>query len=162
LYLTAFSGGSMQLPDELLIRANVVSNECIRVAGILSGQAEKVTRVEKSFLVFSNCLGAVSFVAVSFGPLSAHVPKYAQEFVAIVAALTLVLGPYIQSAMIKDPPSRFKDYSRYIAGYASKIGGLLADVRSKNRYEKLVEIIQLAEQNLTDAKTEWSNLLTQK
>ena len=149
----------MQLPDELLNRANAVSNECIRVAGILSGKAERVTRIEKSFLVISNCLGAVSLVAVSFDPLSAHVPKNAQEFFVVLAAMMLVMGPYIQSAMVKDPPSRFKDYSRYISGYASKINGLLSDVRSKNRYEKLVEIIQLAEQNLTDAKTEWSNIL---
>lgn len=149
----------MELPEELKERAVAVSAECVRVAGLLSDEAERVSRIDRGFTVVNNVFGVLALLTVSFNPFSSDIPKIFQDLVTIGAAAALVAGPYILSALVKDPHTRYRDYSRYIANHAGKISQLMTDVKSKNRYDKLVEAVQAADQNLTDAKTEWRSLL---
>jgi hypothetical protein len=159
--MKGFVGGVMtELPTELVDRAKAVREECIRVSSLLADRADRVSNTERLFLLINNSLGALALIAVSFDPISAHVPKEIQDIVTILAGAALVIGPYLQSWIIKDPPSRYKDYVTYISGYANKITSILTDVKSRNRYEKLIEILNLADQNITGAKTEWKKFLS--
>ena len=150
---------SADLPDELRNRADRIAYQCVHAAAALSAQARRTEWWERGITVTSNVLGVLALLTASIVPVSDMISQVAKDSITVLSAIILVGGPYFQMAVVRDPPSRFRDFSRYIGGYADKIIEILSDVRSARRYERLIELLRHADENLNHVRVEWPNLM---
>jgi hypothetical protein len=81
------------------------------------------------------------------------------RFVTLISAIALLVIPYLQLAALRNPSSRYGDFSKYIGGYANKIQEIISDVKSLRRYERLMEVLALADTNLNDVRVAWPDVI---
>ena len=143
------------LPPEIDARATRVSSQCIATASILSERAARAEMWERGITLVGNILGVLSLLTASVIPISTKIGQGQKDLITILAAVMLVGGPYALAAIVKNPASRYRDFSKYIGNYADKIVEIQSEVRSPRRYERLLEILALAEKNLNDVRVEF-------
>lgn len=146
------------LPAELLQRARQTQRLCQLLAVEFSTRALRKQRLQGALTAFSNLVGIVSLVVTFYLPTALIGTTDLVKAVSVVAAIVLIIVPYLQMALFRDPPTRFQDYSFYIGGYAHKIDEIIADVKSVRRYERLMEVLSLADKNLNDVRVKWPEI----
>jgi hypothetical protein len=146
------------LPPALVERAGIIQRQCTRLASEFSVRAARKQRLQGSITAFSNLVGIVALVVAFYLPGMLVAGTDLVKATGVAAALVLIIVPYLQMAVYRDPPTRHQDYSFYIGGYAHKIDEIVADVKSVRRYERLMEVLALADKNLNDVRSKWPEL----
>jgi hypothetical protein len=149
------------LPDELVARARTTRRLCIAVARELSRRAEQKQTLQGVITGLNNAIGISALAATILVPAAAWSVSNIARLVTLVSAVALLVIPYLQLAALRNPSSRYADFSKYIGGYSQKIEEIIADVRSQRRYERLMEVLALADGNLNDVRVTWPRLMTE-
>jgi hypothetical protein len=148
------------LPIELIVRAQMTQARCAKLAVEFSIRASRKQRIQTAITALSNGIGIVSLVATFYLPGIAWGGTELGRAVTMLSAIALIIVPYLQMAVYRDPPTRHQDYAFYIGGYAHKIEEILADVKSVRRYERLMEVLALADKNLNDVRVKWPAIMS--
>lgn len=147
------------LPEELIARAQATRRFCIAVANSLSRRAEHKQTVQALITGTNNAIGIAALAATVLVPGDAWGGSNVARAVTLVSAIALLVIPYLQLAALRNPASRYADFSKYIGAYSNKIQEIIADVKSQRRYERLMEVLALADANLNDVRVTWPKLM---
>lgn len=147
------------LPDELIARAQATRGVCIAVARELSRRAEQKQTLQGVITGLNNAIGILALAVTLLVPAAAWGHSEIARVVTLVSAVALLVIPYLQLAALRNPASRYADFSKYVGGYAHKIQEIIADVKSQRRYERLMEVLALADANLNDVRVTWPKLI---
>ena len=148
-----------ELPPELVQRARITQLRCAKLASEFSLRAARKQRLQGAITACSNLIGIVALAVAFYLPGSFVAGADLVKTASVASALALIIVPYLQLAVFRDPPTRHQDYSFYIGGYAHKIDEIISDVKSIRRYERLMEVLALADRNLNDVSVKWPDLM---
>jgi hypothetical protein len=149
------------LPEELIGRAQAAQRLCDAVARELSRRADHKQTVQAVITGSNNAIGIAALAATFLVPAAAWADSGVARLVTLVSAIALLVIPYLQLAALRNPASRYADFSKYIGAYSHKVQEIVADVKSPRRYERLMEVLALADANLNDVRVTWPNLMNQ-
>lgn len=147
------------LPGELIARAQAIGVLCKAVARELSRRAEQKQRLQGLITGLNNTIGIAALSATFLVPAAVWGQSDVGRTVTAVSAVALLVIPYLQLAALRNPSSRYADFSKYIGGYAHKIEEIISDVKSARRYDRLMEVLALADANLNDVRVTWPDLM---
>lgn len=140
--------------EEIIEQIKETSNECERVATILSKRAAIVKTRKKILRAINIVVGAVAFIVGIILP-----DVFGQNMVKIltaVSSIALFVDGLWPSLFEYDPPERLQDYSYYIRAYAKKFkAALLEDISDETRKAKVLILHDLANNNINQVKTMW-------
>ncbi len=149
------------LPEELIARAQATRRLCITVARELSCRADQKQTVQAVITGSNNAVGIAALAATVLLPAAAWGHSNIARLVTLISAIALLVIPYLQLAALRNPSSRYADFSKYIGAYSHKIQEIIADVKSQRRYERLMEVLALADANLNDIRVTWPKLMSE-
>lgn len=130
---------------------------CRHIAGRLARRGEHVDHVLQTLRILSMLVGVVAFLAASVPDVKNNVPQAWQSWITVIAAVTLVVGSLAYMVIGKNPPERFRDYARYIEGYASRLEEIIADeaLQADVKNLRIMEVTRMANVNLQDVRSLW-------
>jgi len=130
----------------------------LRIGHVLAQRAERLDRTRTITQVAMTVIGLAALISANVPAVSGLLGSSGDKIIAVIAAASLLLASAVTFVIGRNPPERFKDYSRYVLGYDSRISELLADDALPKTVlnARLTEVIRLANKNIEDVRSRWA------